>query len=48
MTLCPDIAPTGLVFVGVDNDDDDDDDDDDIYGYSITAQTHKLMTLSGY
>jgi hypothetical protein len=46
--LFPDITPTGLVIVDIDDDDnvDDDNDDDDIYEYSLTAQTHELMTLS--
>ena len=43
--LCSGIAPTVLAIVDVD---DDDDDDGDIYEYSLTAQTHKLMTLSRF
>ena len=44
MALCPGFAPTGLVIVDVE--DDDDDDGNDTYEYSLTAQTHKLMTVS--
>jgi hypothetical protein len=32
--------------VDVDNDDDDNNDNDDTYEYSLSAQTHKIMTLS--